>query len=50
MPKYDLAGRTVLITGSTGGLGSALATVLRARGLDKLDRRDLFQSQEATDA
>ena len=28
----------------------AVGTVLRARGLDKLDRRDLFQSQEATDA
>lgn len=32
MPRYDLAGRTVLITGSTGGLGSALATALRRRG------------------
>ncbi|MGA5541510.1 SDR family NAD(P)-dependent oxidoreductase [Mycobacterium sp. NPDC051198] len=32
MPKYILAGRTVVITGSTGGLGSALATALRARG------------------
>lgn len=32
MPKYDLAGRTVVITGSTGGLGRALATALRARG------------------
>ena len=32
MPKYDLAGRTVVITGSTGGLGSAVASALRARG------------------
>lgn len=32
MARYNLAGRTVAITGSTGGLGSALATALRARG------------------
>lgn len=32
MPKYNLAGRTVVLTGSTGGLGSALATALRSRG------------------
>jgi NAD(P)-dependent dehydrogenase (short-subunit alcohol dehydrogenase family) len=32
MAKYNLAGRTVAITGSTGGLGAALATALRARG------------------
>ncbi|MBY8867926.1 SDR family NAD(P)-dependent oxidoreductase [Streptomyces sennicomposti] len=32
MPRYHLAGRTVLITGSTGGLGTALARALRARG------------------
>jgi len=32
MPRYDLAGRTVAITGSTGGLGSALARTLRERG------------------
>lgn len=32
MSRYDLAGKTVLITGSTGGLGSAVATALRARG------------------
>jgi NAD(P)-dependent dehydrogenase (short-subunit alcohol dehydrogenase family) len=32
MPRYDVAGRTVLITGSAGGLGVALADALRARG------------------
>lgn len=32
MPRYDLAGRTVVLTGSTGGLGSALARALRHRG------------------
>ena len=32
MTRYDLTGRTVAITGSTGGLGSALAGALRARG------------------
>ena len=32
MTIYNLAGRTVAITGSTGGLGSALAEALRARG------------------
>jgi len=32
MPRYDVAGRTVLITGSAGGLGTALADALRARG------------------
>lgn len=32
MTRYDLAGRTVAITGSTGGLGTALAVALRARG------------------
>lgn len=32
MPIYDLAGRTVAITGSTGGLGTALAAALRQRG------------------
>ncbi|AIA01461.1 SDR family NAD(P)-dependent oxidoreductase [Streptomyces noursei] len=32
MPRYDLAGRTVVVTGSTGGLGTALAQGLRDRG------------------
>lgn len=32
MPRYSLNGRTVLITGSTGGLGAAVAKALRARG------------------
>ena len=32
MPHYDLRGRVVAITGATGGLGSALATALRAQG------------------
>lgn len=32
MSRYNLAGRTVLITGSTGGLGTALARALRQRG------------------
>ncbi len=32
MPKYNVAGRVVAITGSTGGLGSALALALKERG------------------
>ncbi len=32
MLRYDLTGRTVAITGSTGGLGSAVAQALRRRG------------------
>jgi NAD(P)-dependent dehydrogenase (short-subunit alcohol dehydrogenase family) len=32
MLRYDLTGRTVALTGSTGGLGAALASALRARG------------------
>lgn len=32
MSRYTLAGRTVLLTGSTGGLGAALARALRERG------------------
>lgn len=50
MPRYDLAGRTVLITGSTGGLGTALADALRRRGanLALLDLdADLAQQQAA---
>ncbi|TSE00085.1 SDR family NAD(P)-dependent oxidoreductase [Skermania sp. ID1734] len=46
MTKYNLAGRTVAITGSTGGLGAALAVTLRARGAN-LALFDL--SQEAVD-
>jgi NAD(P)-dependent dehydrogenase (short-subunit alcohol dehydrogenase family) len=32
MSSYDLTDRVIAITGSTGGLGSAIATALRARG------------------
>ena len=32
MARYPVTGRTVVITGSSGGLGSALAEALRARG------------------
>jgi NAD(P)-dependent dehydrogenase (short-subunit alcohol dehydrogenase family) len=32
MPRYELTGRTVAITGSTGGLGASLVPALRARG------------------
>ena len=32
MVRYELAGRTIAITGSTGGLGNALASELRRRG------------------
>ncbi|MFM9442279.1 SDR family NAD(P)-dependent oxidoreductase [Streptomyces acidiscabies] len=32
MTRYDLTGRTVALTGSTGGLGIALANALRDRG------------------
>ncbi|WP_278265769.1 SDR family NAD(P)-dependent oxidoreductase [Nocardia sp. AG03] len=32
MTRYRLAGRTVVLTGSTGGLGSAVAHALRDRG------------------
>lgn len=32
MTRYELSGRTVVLTGSTGGLGAALATELHARG------------------
>lgn len=50
MSRYELAGRTVFITGSTGGLGSALAVALRAHGanlaLGDLDA-DATQAQAA---
>jgi NAD(P)-dependent dehydrogenase (short-subunit alcohol dehydrogenase family) len=32
MTHYELAGRTIALTGATGGLGSALAAELRTRG------------------
>lgn len=32
MPRYHLTGRTVLITGSAGGLGAALGRAVRERG------------------
>jgi NAD(P)-dependent dehydrogenase (short-subunit alcohol dehydrogenase family) len=47
-PRYDLAGRTVAITGATGGLGIALARELRVRGanLALIDRdQDALDSQ-----
>jgi len=50
MSRYDLNERTVLITGSTGGLGAALAHALRRRGanLALLDLdADLAQQQAA---
>lgn len=40
MARYELAGRTVALTGSTGGLGRALATKLHERGA-KLALMDL---------
>ncbi|WP_254876036.1 SDR family NAD(P)-dependent oxidoreductase [Streptomyces sp. CAI-85] len=51
MPRYDLAGRTVLITGSTGGLGTALARALRDRGarLALLDLDGDLAQRQATD-
>lgn len=45
--RYDLDGRTVVITGSTGGLGTEVARALRERGA-KLALLDL--SQDAVDA
>ncbi|MYS43534.1 short-chain dehydrogenase, partial [Streptomyces sp. SID5998] len=50
MPRYDLAGRTVLLTGSTGGLGTALARALRERGanLALLDLDGDLARQQAT--
>lgn len=47
MSTFDLAGRTVAITGSTGGLGTALARALVARGAH-LALLDL--DQDAVDA
>ena len=32
MARYPVTGRTVVITGACGGLGSALAEALRVRG------------------
>lgn len=49
--RLDLAGRTVLITGAAGGLGSALARALRERGasLALLDRdASALDAQAAT--
>lgn len=45
--RYDLDGRTVVITGSTGGLGTEVARALRERGA-KLALLDL--DQDAVDA
>jgi NAD(P)-dependent dehydrogenase (short-subunit alcohol dehydrogenase family) len=41
VPRYPVRGKTVLITGATGGIGSACARVLHARGanLALADRR-----------
>ncbi len=51
MARYDLAGRTILITGSTGGLGTAVAHALRARGanLALLDLDAGSAQQQAAD-
>jgi NAD(P)-dependent dehydrogenase (short-subunit alcohol dehydrogenase family) len=51
MSRYNLAGRTVLITGSTGGLGTAIARALRARGanLALLDLNDAAVTRQAAD-
>lgn len=49
MSRYDLAGRTVVLTGSTGGLGAALATELRSRGAN-LALIDLHADAVATQA
>lgn len=51
MSRYPLAGRTVLLTGSVGGLGAALAHALRARGanLALLDLDGDLVDQQAAD-
>ena len=51
MPTYHLAGRTVAITGSTGGLGAAVAEALRERGanLALLDLDQTAVDQQAAD-
>lgn len=49
MSRYHLAGRTALITGSTGGLGTALAKSLREKGanLALLDLDQQLVEQQA---
>lgn len=49
MARYSVTGRTVLITGSTGGLGAALSQELRARGAN-LALLDLEADAVATQA
>ena len=49
MTRYHLDGRTVAITGSTGGLGAALAQALRARGAN-LVLLDVDETQVAAQA
>ncbi|APW43173.1 SDR family NAD(P)-dependent oxidoreductase [Rhodoferax saidenbachensis] len=46
MPRYELSGRVVVITGATGALGSALARALRAKGARiALLARDMDKAQ-----
>ncbi|MFN8149903.1 MAG: SDR family NAD(P)-dependent oxidoreductase [Solirubrobacterales bacterium] len=49
MRKLDLAGRTVLITGACGGLGTALSNALRSKGA-KIAVLDLRQEAAAAEA
>ena len=51
MHTYNLAGRTVAITGSTGGLGAAVAEALRERGanLALLDLDQTAVDKQAAD-